>query len=88
MRYILFLQDKAQEMKSAPTSAQTIQGRVVRVADGDTITILDGAKVQSKIRLNRIDVFEEEHAFGDMEMVLSNHSYFTNGVCAPTNGAK
>ena len=27
-------------------NAQTIQGKVVRVADGDTITILDEAKVE------------------------------------------
>ena len=32
--------------------AQTLQGRVVRVADGDTITILDEAKVQSKRESN------------------------------------
>ena len=38
--------------------AKTLQGRVVRVADGDMITILDEAKVQSKIRLNRIDAPE------------------------------
>lgn len=39
-------------------NAQTIQGRVVRVVDEDTITILDEAKVQNKIRLNRIDAPE------------------------------
>ena len=32
---------------SLALNAQTIQGMVVRVADGDTITILDEAKVQS-----------------------------------------
>ena len=47
-------------------NAQTIQGKVVRVADGDTITILDEAKVQSKIRLNRIDAPEKSQAFGDV----------------------
>ena len=34
-------------MMSLALNAQTIQGKVVRVADGDTITILDVAKVQS-----------------------------------------
>ena len=38
----------------------------MRVADGDTITILDEAKVQSKIRLNRIDAPEKSQAFGEM----------------------
>ena len=32
---------------SLALNAQTIQGRVVRVADGGTITILDGVKIQS-----------------------------------------
>ena len=31
--------------------AATIDGRVVSVADGDTITVLDADKVQHKIRL-------------------------------------
>ena len=46
-------------------NAQTIQGRVVRVSDGDTITILDEGKVQHKIRLNRIDAPEKSQAFGE-----------------------
>ena len=44
---------------SLALNAQTLQGKVVRVYDGDTITILDEAKVQSKIRLNRIDAIKE-----------------------------
>ena len=39
-------------------------GRVVRVADGDTITILDGANVQHRIRLQGIDAPESHQAFG------------------------
>ena len=35
-------------------NAQTLQGKVVRVADGDTITILEEAKIENKVRLNRI----------------------------------
>lgn len=46
-------------------SANTIQGKVVRVSDGDTITILDSANVQSKIRLNRIDAPEKSQAYGN-----------------------
>ena len=44
-------------------NAQTIQGKVVRVSDGDTITILDDGKVEEKIRLNRIDAPEKKQAF-------------------------
>ena len=52
-----------------PSDAQNaaraaIQGRVVKVADGDTITILDAARVQHKIRLNAIDAPEKAQAFG------------------------
>ena len=54
-------------------NAQTIQGKVVRVSDGATITILDEGKVENKIRLNRIDVPEEGQAFGDVGII-----YFTN----------
>jgi endonuclease YncB( thermonuclease family) len=35
--------------------AETFVGRVVRVADGDTITLLDSANDQHKIRLAGID---------------------------------
>ena len=41
-----------------------IAGRVVRVADGDTITILDAANTQHKIRLYGIDAPESHQAFG------------------------
>ena len=39
-------------------NAQTIQGKVVRVVDGDTITIRDEVKVQGKTLVNRIDAPE------------------------------
>jgi len=46
-------------------NAETITGRVVGVADGDTITVLDGDKVQHKIRLSGIDAPEKKQAFGN-----------------------
>lgn len=45
-------------------SAKELRGRVVRVADGDTLTLLDANKVQHKIRLNGIDAPEKGQAFG------------------------
>ena len=39
-------------------------GRVVKVADGDTITVLDAANNQHKIRLQGIDAPEKGQAFG------------------------
>ncbi len=47
-------------------NAETLIGRVVAVADGDTITILDNAKTQHKIRLSGIDAPEKkQQPFGN-----------------------
>lgn len=45
-------------------SAAELSGRVVGVHDGDTITVLDAAKTQHKIRLAGIDAPESNQAFG------------------------
>jgi endonuclease YncB( thermonuclease family) len=45
-------------------SAGTIQGKVVAVADGDTITVLDAKNTQHKIRLQGIDAPENAQAYG------------------------
>jgi endonuclease YncB( thermonuclease family) len=44
--------------------AQNIAGKVVGVADGDTITVLDCDRVQHKIRLAGIDAPEKKQPFG------------------------
>lgn len=43
-----------------------ITGKVVSVADGDTITVLDADKTQHKIRLNGIDAPEKAQPFGQL----------------------
>ena len=45
-------------------NAATLQGKVVHVADGDTITVLDATNTQHKIRLQCIDAPEKAQAFG------------------------
>lgn len=50
--------------------AETIAGRVVGVADGDTVTLLDADHQQHKIRLMGIDAPESRQAFGQ----ASKHS--------------
>jgi endonuclease YncB( thermonuclease family) len=44
--------------------AATLQGKVVGVADGDTITVLDDKKTQHKIRLQGIDAPEKSQPYG------------------------
>lgn len=41
-----------------------LTGKVVHIADGDTLTVLDADKVQHKIRLHGIDAPEKGQAFG------------------------
>lgn len=55
--FILFLSNIAY--------AKTIEGLVVGVADGDTITVLDQEKITYKIRLQGIDAPEKKQAFGE-----------------------
>jgi endonuclease YncB( thermonuclease family) len=47
-----------------PVSAEEIRGKFVSVADGDTLTVLDGT-TQVKVRLLGIDAPEEGQAFGN-----------------------
>lgn len=46
-------------------NAALLSGRVVRVSDGDTITVLDRDNRQHKIRLAGIDAPEKAQAFGN-----------------------
>ena len=49
---------------SCSLHAAALQGKVVGVADGDTITVLDANNIQHKIRLQGIDAPETAQAFG------------------------
>lgn len=50
-------------LQAAPILADTIAARVVGISDGATITVLDRAKVQYKIRLAAIDAPELRQPF-------------------------
>ena len=48
----------------ALAASWTVEGRVVGVSDGDTITLLDDNKTQYKVRFAGIDAPEKGQAFG------------------------
>ncbi len=51
---------------ASPAAADVLSGRVVGVADGDTLTVLDADKHQHRIRLNGIDAPETGQAFSEV----------------------
>lgn len=59
IRFVLLL------LLAVSAHAETIAGRVVAIADGDTLTVLDALNQQHKIRLAGIDAPEKAQAFGD-----------------------
>ena len=46
-------------------NAEKIDSLVIKVADGDTITILDEQKKTHKVRLQGIDAPEKKQAYGE-----------------------
>lgn len=63
-------------------SAATIEGRVVGISDGDTITILDAGNRQHKIRLSGIDAPESHQAFGQKSKANLSALVFNRQVVA------
>lgn len=61
IRSLLFF---AAILASTTACAETLQGRVIAIADGDTVTVLDASNTQTKIRLMGIDAPEKKQAFG------------------------
>jgi endonuclease YncB( thermonuclease family) len=58
----------------------TVTGKVVAIADGDTLTVLDDAKVQHKIRLAGIDAPERKQAFGTKSREVLTAKVFGTAV--------
>ena len=46
--------------------ADTLQGKVVKIADGDTVTIVDDSGKKHRIRLAGIDAPEKNQPYGDI----------------------
>jgi len=66
-------------------SAATLEGRIVGVADGDTVTLLDSANVQHKIRLAGIDAPEKRQAFGARSKQSLAELVFSRSATVETN---
>jgi endonuclease YncB( thermonuclease family) len=52
-------------LAAAPAWAETLTGRVVAIADGDTVTLLTADRRQVKIRLHGIDTPERRQPWGN-----------------------
>ena len=61
-------------------AAQVLTGRVVRIADGDTVTILDSNNTQHRIRLQGIDAPESHQAFGTQSKKSLSQMVFDKDV--------
>lgn len=46
-------------------SAKTLTGKIVKIQDGDTVTLLDNTNTQYKIRLDEIDAPEKKQPYGN-----------------------
>ena len=60
--------------------SQTIKGKVVRISDGDAITVLDSNKRQIRIRLYGIDCSENGQDFGNVAKKYTSELCFTKIV--------
>lgn len=63
-----------------PTTAADLQGKVVSIADGDTLTILDASNTQHKIRLAGIDAPEKSQPFGARSKQSLSHCAYGKQV--------
>lgn len=59
---------------SSLAMADTITGKVVSIADGDTVTILDASNTQHRIRLAQIDAPETAHGKNKPSQPFGNDS--------------
>lgn len=65
---------------STACQSATLVGKVVAVADGDTVTALDAANDQFKIRVSGIDAPEKKQAFGEQSKQSMSHMVFGKQV--------
>jgi len=66
--------------------AGELTGRVVGVADGDTLTLLTPGKTQLKVRLDQIDAPEKAQPFGQASKQALSRQVFNRTVAVRVNG--
>lgn len=74
---------KVQQAERPPRtdpSAEVITGAVVKIADGDTLTVLDSTFTEHKIRLEGIDTPERRQAFGTRARMALGNKVFQRTV--------
>jgi len=65
---------------SLPGAAEILEGRVVGVHDGDTVTLLMAGNQQVKIRLAQIDAPESDQAFGQRSKQSLSDMVFNKNI--------
>jgi len=65
-------------------STGIINGKVIGISDGDTITILNDKQEQIKIRLTGIDCPEKSQAFGNRAKITLSNKVFSQNVKVET----
>ena len=65
---------------TASSTPQTLNGRVVAIADGDTITLLDSENTQHRVRLEGIDAPESHQPFGEQSRLGLSEMIFGKDV--------
>jgi endonuclease YncB( thermonuclease family) len=68
--------------------ADRLEGRVVRIADGDSLTMLDADQVQHRVRLAGIDVPERGQPLGERygQLVGQIEVEVSEGWCGSVTG--
>jgi len=67
--------------------AETFEGRVVTVHDGDTVTLLISGNQQVKVRLAQIDAPESAQAFGQKSKQSLSDMVFNKTITVEMFGA-
>lgn len=88
MKTIKFIISSILAMASVAANAEAIQGSIVEVSDGDTVTLLTAQKQQVKIRVQGIDAPERSQAFGNVARQAMAKAVFQKDVeaqCSSTD---